>query len=124
MRCRRPRTNCWRESSRMTIGHPVRRWIEEIGVVPSLRTVSIEDARFAAKAVASAGIPLIEVTTTVGHAPEIIAELSSDIPELMVGAGTVFDVEMARLCVQAGARFISSPAVSLAVVEFALTEGV
>jgi 2-dehydro-3-deoxyphosphogluconate aldolase / (4S)-4-hydroxy-2-oxoglutarate aldolase len=31
---------------------------------------------------------------------------------------------MARLCVQAGARFISSPAVSLAVVEFALAEGV
>jgi 2-dehydro-3-deoxyphosphogluconate aldolase/(4S)-4-hydroxy-2-oxoglutarate aldolase len=108
----------------MTSGQPVRRWIEEIGVVPSLRTVSIDDARFAAQAVASAGIPLIEVTTTIGHAPDIIAELSSVTPELMVGAGTVFDVETARVCVQAGARFISSPVVSLAVVEFALAEGV
>jgi 2-dehydro-3-deoxyphosphogluconate aldolase/(4S)-4-hydroxy-2-oxoglutarate aldolase len=108
----------------MTTGHTVRRWIEEVGVVPSLRTVSVDDARFAAKTLASAGVPIIEVTTTIGHAPEIIAALSSEMPQLMVGAGTVFDVEMARRCVQAGARFISSPAVTLAVVEFALTEGV
>jgi len=102
----------------------VRRRIEEIGVIPSLATLSVDDARFAAKTVAGAGIPIIEVTATVGDAPDIIAELSSDIPELMVGAGTVFDVEMARRCVEAGARFISSPAVGLAVVEFARTEGV
>src|SRR5262249_5477868 len=45
-------------------------------------------------------------------------------PDLIVGAGTVFDVETARRCVGAGARFVTSPGLDLRIVEFALNDDV
>ena len=45
--------------------HTVRARIVDIGIIPSVRMSSAEDARFAAETVAHAGIPIIEVTMTV-----------------------------------------------------------
>jgi 2-dehydro-3-deoxyphosphogluconate aldolase/(4S)-4-hydroxy-2-oxoglutarate aldolase len=43
---------------------------------------------------------------------------------MIVGAGSVLDTEMARLCVDAGAKFLTSEGFDLEVVEFAVQEGV
>ena len=98
--------------------------IAEIGIIPAVRTSSADDARFAAETVARAGIPIIEITMTVPHALDLIAELVRAVPELVVGVGTVFDVTAARLCVEAGAQFITSPGLDLDIVKFALHEDV
>src|SRR5262245_42222634 len=98
----------------------VRARIVEIGIIPSIRLQSAEDARFAAETVAKAGIPIVEVTMTVPHAVDIIDELARSMPDLIVGAGTIFSVETAHRCADAGARFITSPGLDLKVVEFAL----
>jgi tRNA-dihydrouridine synthase len=45
---------------------------------------------------------------TVPNAVEVIAQLTRNYPDFIVGAGTVLDVETARRCVDAGARFITS----------------
>lgn len=102
----------------------VRAHIVESGIIPSVRTSSAEDAHFAAETVARAGIPIIEVTMTVPDALEVIAHLARRMPDLLVGAGTIFDVKTARRCVEAGARFLTSPGLDLKIVEFALKEGV
>jgi 2-dehydro-3-deoxyphosphogluconate aldolase/(4S)-4-hydroxy-2-oxoglutarate aldolase len=39
----------------------------------------------------------------------VIDDLAKRYPEMAVGAGTVLDEESARLCVEAGARFLTSP---------------
>lgn len=101
----------------------VRAHIVDIGIIPSVRTSSAEDARFAAETVAHAGIPIIEVTMTVPDALDVIAHLARSMPDLLVGAGTIFDVKTARHCVEAGARFLTSPGLDLQIVEFALKEG-
>jgi 2-dehydro-3-deoxyphosphogluconate aldolase / (4S)-4-hydroxy-2-oxoglutarate aldolase len=98
--------------------------IVEIGIIPSVRTSSAEDARFAARTMAHAGIPIIEITMTVPGAVDVIADLARSVPDLIVGAGTIFDVETARRCAQAGAQFLTSPGLDLKIVEFALKEGV
>jgi 2-dehydro-3-deoxyphosphogluconate aldolase/(4S)-4-hydroxy-2-oxoglutarate aldolase len=98
--------------------------IVDIGIVPSVRTSSAADAYFAAETVARAGIPIIEVTMTVPDALEVIAHLVRGMPDLVVGAGTIFDVKTARHCVEAGARFVTSPGLDLKIVEFALKAGV
>jgi 2-dehydro-3-deoxyphosphogluconate aldolase/(4S)-4-hydroxy-2-oxoglutarate aldolase len=98
--------------------------IVEVGIIPSARTSSAEDARFAADTVARAGIPIIEITMTVPDALDVIAHLSHGVPDLLVGAGTIFDVTTARRCVEAGARFLTSPGLDQKIVEFALKEGV
>src|ERR1700686_4471015 len=102
----------------------VRRHIVEIGIIPSVRTSSPEDARFAAETVAHAGIPIVEITMTVPGALQVITELARSMPDLVVGAGTILDMKTARHCVDAGARFLTSPGLDLRIVEFTLKEGI
>jgi 2-dehydro-3-deoxyphosphogluconate aldolase / (4S)-4-hydroxy-2-oxoglutarate aldolase len=98
--------------------------IEGIGIIPAVRLSSAEDARFATKAVSHGGIPIVEITMTVPGAVEVIADLARNNPELIVGAGTLFDLETARHCLDAGATFLTSPGLDLAIVEFARKENV
>ena len=49
--------------------------LEEVGLVPVIRTSSAEDARFAVEEVSHAGIPIIELTMTVPGALDVIRDL-------------------------------------------------
>jgi 2-dehydro-3-deoxyphosphogluconate aldolase / (4S)-4-hydroxy-2-oxoglutarate aldolase len=103
----------------LTAQDSVRAQIEEIGIIPSIRLSSAEEAVFAVEAVASAGIPIVEVTMTVPGATDVISELVRRNPGLTVGAGTLHDVETARRCLDAGAAFLTTPGLDLEIVEFA-----
>jgi 2-dehydro-3-deoxyphosphogluconate aldolase/(4S)-4-hydroxy-2-oxoglutarate aldolase len=94
--------------------------IEEVGIMPGVRVATAELALFAAETVYDAGIPVVEITMTVPNAVHVIAQLTQNYPQFIVGAGTVLDKETAARCVDAGARFITSPGLILEVVEFAL----
>jgi 2-dehydro-3-deoxyphosphogluconate aldolase / (4S)-4-hydroxy-2-oxoglutarate aldolase len=87
----------------------VRELIKRIGILPSVRVTSRDLASFAAEALYSSGIPIVEITMTTPGALEVIDDLAKRHADLAVGAGTVLDEEMARLCIDAGARFITSP---------------
>jgi len=102
----------------------VRDRIEQIGIVPSVRLYSYDDALFAAAAVCDAGIPIVEVTMTVPGAIELISELVRTQPNLIVGAGTVLDKDTASLCLRAGVKFLTSTGLDLEIVELALKENV
>ena len=96
--------------------------IREIGIIPAVRVSSSEEAHFAAEAITSGGIPIVEITLTVPGAIELIAHLVRYHPNLVVGAGTVLNTETARRCVDAGASFLTAPGFDLAIVEFAAKE--
>jgi 2-dehydro-3-deoxyphosphogluconate aldolase/(4S)-4-hydroxy-2-oxoglutarate aldolase len=100
----------------------VRRRIEEVGIIPAVRVSSADDAMFAAEAVYRGGIPIVEVTLTVPGAIDVISHLVQNAPEMIVGAGSLLDVETARLCLQAGAKFLTSDGFDLDVVKFAVSE--
>ncbi|MGA2882953.1 MAG: bifunctional 4-hydroxy-2-oxoglutarate aldolase/2-dehydro-3-deoxy-phosphogluconate aldolase [Bryobacteraceae bacterium] len=102
----------------------IRNRIEEIGIVPAIRLASAEDALFAVEAVSESGIPIAEVTMTTPGALDLISALARDKPELIVGAGTVIDIETARRCLDAGAKFLTSPGLDIEVVEFAVKHSV
>ena len=102
----------------------VRARLEEIGIIPIVRVASAEEARFAAEAVASGGIPIVEMAMTVPGATDVISQLARSAPEMIVGAGSVLDTEMARVCVDAGAKFLTGEGFDLEVAEFAVKEGV
>src|SRR5262245_20796269 len=87
-----------------------------------IRAATPEAALGAAKAVAKGGIPLVEITFTVPEAPRVMAELCKD-PSLIVGAGTVLTADQAKAAIQAGARFIVAPNLSLEVARVALDVG-
>jgi 2-dehydro-3-deoxyphosphogluconate aldolase/(4S)-4-hydroxy-2-oxoglutarate aldolase len=102
----------------------VRARIEEIGLIPSVRVSSPVHARFAAEAVNRAGIPIAEITLTVPGALEVISHLAQSFPEMIVGAGTILDVETAQRCLDAGAKFLTSPGLVPEVVSFAVKKGI
>jgi 2-dehydro-3-deoxyphosphogluconate aldolase/(4S)-4-hydroxy-2-oxoglutarate aldolase len=102
----------------------VRVRIEDIGIMPGIRVGSAELALFAAETVYDAGIPVAEITMTVPNAVEVIAQLTQNYPNFVVGAGTVLDTDTARRCVDAGARFITSPGLVPDVLEFTLKNDV
>ncbi len=102
----------------------VRERIIEIGVVPVVRAASAREARIAADAVCEGGIPIVEITMTVPGAVEVIRELTkSGSSDVLVGAGTVLNVEAARRCLDAGAQFLVSPGLNVQVVQLAAAEG-
>jgi 2-dehydro-3-deoxyphosphogluconate aldolase / (4S)-4-hydroxy-2-oxoglutarate aldolase len=84
--------------------------IHECGVLPVIRASSAEEARSVIDAIAAGGITTIEVTMTIPDAVKLIAELCRGRDDLLIGAGSVLDPESARECINAGAKFIVSPA--------------
>jgi 2-dehydro-3-deoxyphosphogluconate aldolase/(4S)-4-hydroxy-2-oxoglutarate aldolase len=101
----------------------VRAKIAEIGIIPGVRLSSAEDARFAAEAIYSSGIPIVEVTMTVPGAVQVIAQLMKQNSALIVGAGSVFDVETAERCLDAGTGFITTTGLDLEIVNFTAKRG-
>lgn len=101
----------------------VRERIVEIGIVPVVRASSPREARIAADAVCEGGIPIVEITMTVPGAVDVIRELAkSASSDVLVGAGTVLNVDTARRCLDAGAQFLVSPGLNLEVVKLAGAE--
>jgi len=100
----------------------VRARIEEVGIVPAVRVSSEHVARFAAEAVARGGIPIVEIEMTVPGATDVIGYLVKHTPDMIVGAGSVYDTETARRCIGAGAKFLTTDGLDLSIVEFANSE--
>jgi len=96
--------------------------IQEVGIVPAVRTSSAEEARFASEVVAKSGIPIVEITMTVPGAIDVISYLVKNLPDVIVGGGTLLDLDTARRCMDVGARFLTSPGFDLEIVEFAAKE--
>jgi 2-dehydro-3-deoxyphosphogluconate aldolase/(4S)-4-hydroxy-2-oxoglutarate aldolase len=92
--------------------------IERVGILPSVRVTSRDLAKFAAETVYASGIPIVEITLTVPGALEVINDIAGRYPDMVVGAGTVLDEASARQCIDAGARFITSPGFISEVVAF------
>src|SRR5216683_6304639 len=78
----------------------------------------------AAEAVCRGGVTIVEITMTVPGAVDVIRELAKGSgKEILIGAGTVLNAEMARRCLDAGAEFLVSPGFNHDMVELAVREG-
>jgi 2-dehydro-3-deoxyphosphogluconate aldolase/(4S)-4-hydroxy-2-oxoglutarate aldolase len=92
--------------------------IREVGIVPVVRATSADEALAVVEAIRAGGIPILEITLTVPGAVGVIRELTRRLGDgALIGAGTVLDAESARECVDAGARFIVSPALDVPTIE-------
>lgn len=79
------------------------------GIVPVVVLNRLDDAIPTAKALLAGGINVIEITFRTAAAPDCIAKVAAELPEMIVGAGTIINVEQLRQAVEAGAKFIVSP---------------
>ena len=98
----------------------VTRRIGEIGIVPVVRAAGVEEARQAVDAILAGGIPVVEITMTVPGAVEAIRSVARQFAgKVLVGAGTVVTREQAVACLDAGAQFLVSPGLSVAMMRAA-----
>jgi 2-dehydro-3-deoxyphosphogluconate aldolase/(4S)-4-hydroxy-2-oxoglutarate aldolase len=91
-----------------------------LGVVPVVKIERAEDAAELGRALLAGGLPCAEITFRTTAAEEAIHRLSSSLPEIIVGAGTVLSVDQADQAVSAGAQFIVSPGFNPKVVDWCL----
>ena len=93
-------------------------------VVPVVVLDKAEDAVPTAKAMAAGGVDTMEITFRTACAPEAIKAVAENCPEVCVGAGTVLNLEQAKLAVEMGAKFIVSPGYSEEVVAWCVENGI
>ena len=90
------------------------------GIVPVVVLNNVEDAVPLANALLKGGIDFMEITFRTECAAECIAKISKEVPAVVVGAGTVLNVEQAKLAVENGAKFIVSPGLDEETVTWAI----
>ena len=94
--------------------------IGKAGLVPVIAIDDANDAPAAAKALLTGGLPIMEITMRTDAGLEAIRYVKETYPQILVGAGTVLNIEKARESVEAGAEFIVSPGFNPEIVKWCL----
>ena len=97
--------------------------ISNIGIVP---VVAINDASKAvplAKALVAGGLPTAEVTFRTAAAEDAMRAITAEVPEMLVGAGTVLTPDQLDRALDAGSKFIVSPGFNPEMVKYGLSKG-
>ena len=92
--------------------------IQKMGVVPVVVLNDVKDAAPLAKALVEGGLPCAEVTFRTAAAEESIRVMTTEFPEMFVGAGTVLTIDQVDRAVAAGAKFIVSPGFDPEIVDY------
>jgi 2-dehydro-3-deoxyphosphogluconate aldolase / (4S)-4-hydroxy-2-oxoglutarate aldolase len=96
----------------------------DLGVVPVVKIEKASDAAALGRALVAGDLPVAEITFRTAAAEEAIRILSREVPELLVGAGTVLTIEQADKAIAAGAKFIVAPGFNPKVVDHCIARGV
>lgn len=92
--------------------------ISSIGLIPVIKISDVTKAVPLAKALRDGGLPLAEITFRTPCAAEAIAAITAEVPDMLIGAGTVLSIEQADRAIRAGAQFIVSPGINQKVVSY------
>jgi len=98
--------------------------IGEYGLVPAIALDDADTAVPVAKALVAGGLPVAEITFRTAAAAECIRRIAKEVPEVILGAGTVLTVEQAADAVKCGATFIVSPGFNPKVVRWCIDNGI
>ena len=98
--------------------------IYEIGIIPVIAIDNADKAVPLARALVKGGLPAAEVTFRTAAGEEAIRRIAAEVPDMLVGAGTVLTTEQADRAIAAGAQFIVSPGFNPAVTRYVIDKGV
>lgn len=98
--------------------------IEEKGLIPVVIIENPEKAVSLGEAFLKAGLDIIEITMRTEKALEALKNIKRELPEMLVGAGTVFSTQIAEKAIKTGARFIVSPHLDEEIVTYCIKKDV
>lgn len=100
---------------------------EQLAKMRLVPVIVIKDAANAvplAKALCEGGLPCAEVTMRTPQAADAIRAISSAVPDILLGAGTVLTIQQVDIAINAGAKFIVSPGLNPEVVRYCQSKDV
>ena len=98
--------------------------IGELGIIPVVKIEKAEDALPLGRALIDGDLPIAEITFRTSAAEESIKILTGELPNLLVGAGTILTIEQVKKAVSAGAKFIVSPGFNPRVVDYCMENNI
>jgi 2-dehydro-3-deoxyphosphogluconate aldolase/(4S)-4-hydroxy-2-oxoglutarate aldolase len=98
--------------------------IGKAAIIPVIKLERGEEAVPLARSLLAGGIPVAEVTFRTSAAAEGIAAIRREVPQMLVGAGTVLTTDQANAAIQAGAQFVVSPGSNGKIIDRVLAAGV
>ncbi len=104
--------------------HDVLFRIGELKLVPVVKINRAEDALGLGEALVAGGLPVAEITFRTDAAPAAIRTLHERLPAMLVGAGTVLNVDNVKAAVAAGAQFIVAPGFNPKVVDYCVEHAI
>lgn len=100
--------------------------LDQLGKIRIVPVIAIDDPDKAvplAQAMARGGIPCAEITFRTAQGEEAMRRVAKDVPEVLLGAGTVLTTEQVDRAIEAGAKFVVSPGFNPKVVNYCLAKG-
>jgi 2-dehydro-3-deoxyphosphogluconate aldolase/(4S)-4-hydroxy-2-oxoglutarate aldolase len=100
------------------------RGLRQQRAIAVIRTADFNLGKLMAKAVAKGGMRLIEITWNSDQAAALISQLRADLPECLIGAGTLLSIEDVNQAIAAGAEFLFTPHTQPLLIEMAQSQGI
>jgi 2-dehydro-3-deoxyphosphogluconate aldolase/(4S)-4-hydroxy-2-oxoglutarate aldolase len=93
-------------------------------IVPVMVINNVEHAVPLAKALVKGGLKVLEITLRTPAALESIRRIKAEVPDAIVGAGTIINIDTLNKAIEAGAEFIVSPGTTDKLIDAAIATGV
>ena len=103
--------------------NPVLERVYEIGIIPVIAFNSVDEALPLCKALSDGGLPAAEVTFRTACAEECIRLIHKEMPDMLLGAGTVLTKDQVDRAIDAGASFIVAPGFDPNVTQYVIDKG-
>lgn len=103
--------------------HEIFQRISQLKIVPVLTVDDADNAAPLGDALFGGGLPIAEITFRTAAAESVVRALSRR-SDLLVGAGTILNVQTAQIAVDAGAQFLVAPGFNPKVVRWCVDHGI
>jgi len=102
----------------------IRSLVEEVRLVPVVVIDDAADAVPAAEALKAGGVPIMEITLRTQAGLAAIENVVKEVPDILVGAGTVLTMDQAKNALAIGSKFVVLPGFDAEIVSFCIEKGV
>ncbi|HYW19717.1 MAG TPA: bifunctional 4-hydroxy-2-oxoglutarate aldolase/2-dehydro-3-deoxy-phosphogluconate aldolase [Nodularia sp. (in: cyanobacteria)] len=102
-------------------------WLSQLQKYRAIAVIRASDMQLAEKmamAAAAGGMRLIEITWNSDRPGKLISQLRAELPDCMIGTGTLFNVHQLQDAIASGAQFLFTPHVDPAIIQAAVKKDV
>lgn len=98
--------------------------IWNFGIIPVIKINQVDRTEGLASSLVNAELPCAEITYRTACARDAIERIAANHPDILIGAGTVISLDQAKEAVSSGAKFIVSPGLNPAIIDWCLQENI